>query len=220
MKNCKAPKNQITRRILLSACATALAVACMVALPQPAHADDITPPPVPDNIQVPAGNEAFLVGHAVGTQNYVCRPSGTGVKFVLFTPQATLFDDADQQVTTHFFSPNPFEANTDSTVVGDHIIRATWQDSQDTSTVWAKAIESSSDPSFVAPGAIPWVLLQVVGAQDGPTHGDTLTPTTFIQRLNTYGGVAPSTGCTSRKDVGNQAFVPYTADYFFYKSAD
>jgi uncharacterized protein DUF3455 len=138
MKNCKAPKNQITRRILLSACATALAVACMVALPQPAHADDITPPPVPDNIQVPAGNEAFLVGHAVGTQNYVCRPSGTGVKFVLFTPQATLFDDADQQVTTHFFSPNPFEANTDSTVVGDHIIRATWQDSQDTSTVWAQ----------------------------------------------------------------------------------
>ena len=65
--------------------------------------------PCPPNIQVPAGNKAFLVGHAVGTQNYVCLPSGSGVRFVLFTPQATLFNDDDKQLTTHFFSPNPFE---------------------------------------------------------------------------------------------------------------
>ena len=63
------------------------------------------------------------------------------------------------------------------------------------------------------------LLLQVVGAQDGPTGGDTLSETTFIQRLNTSGGAAPSTGCTSPTDVGKQAFVPYTADYFFYKKA-
>jgi len=31
------------------------------------------------------------------------------------------------------------------------------------------------------------------------------------------GGLAPKTGCSSLTDVGNQAFVPYTADYFFYK---
>jgi hypothetical protein len=80
-------------------------------------------------------------------------------------------------------------------------------------------IQSSSDPNFVAPGAIAWLLVQVVGAQDGPTGGHTLTATTFIQRLNTSGGVAPSTGCTSSTDVSNQAFVPYTADYFFYKKA-
>jgi Protein of unknown function (DUF3455) len=61
---------------------------------------------------------------------------------------------------------------------------------------------------------------KVVGAQDGPTGGDTLTATTFTQRLNTSGGVAPSTGCASPRDVGNQAFVPYTADYFFYKDDD
>ena len=49
-------------------------------LPSPgtAYADKLTPPPVPDNIQVPAGNKLFLVGHAVGTQNYVCAPSGAG----------------------------------------------------------------------------------------------------------------------------------------------
>jgi hypothetical protein len=170
----------------------------------------ITPPRVPANIQVPAGNKVFLVGHAVGTQNYVCLPSGTGFNFVLFTPQATLFSDHDKQVTTHYFSPNPFEGGT---------IRATWQHSRDTSTVWGETIQSSSDPNFVAPGAIPWLLLQRVGAKDGPSGGDTLTATTFIQRLNTSGGVAPSRGCSSSTNVGNQAFVPYTANYFFYKRA-
>jgi len=78
---------------------------------------------------------------------------------------------------------------------------------------------SSTDPGFVARNAIAWLLVTVVGSEDGPTGGDTLTETTFIQRLNTSGGVAPSTGCTSSTDVGNLAFVPYTADYFFYKKA-
>jgi hypothetical protein len=97
----------ITCRILPIACATALAAAFTLSLPHPAHADHVTPPSVPAEIQVPPGNEAFLVGHGVGTQNYVCLPSGTGVKFVLFTPQATLFNDDGKQLTTHFFSPNP-----------------------------------------------------------------------------------------------------------------
>ncbi len=170
----------------------------------------ITVPPVPDDIKVPAGNKVFLVGHAVGTQNYVCLPSGKDFKFTLFTPQATLFSDDGRQLMTHYFSANPFEGGT---------IRATWQDSRDTSTVWAQATHSSSDPNFVAPGAIAWVLLQRVGSQDGPDGGDTLTGTTFVQRLSTSGGVAPSTGCKTSNDVGHQAFVPYTADYFFYTNA-
>ena len=45
-----------------------------------------------------------------------------------------------------------------------------------------------------------------------------LTTTTFIQRLNTSGGIAPATGCTSPADVGKSAFVPYTTDYYFYKA--
>ncbi len=76
--------------------------------------------------------------------------------------------------------------------------------------------DSSSDPNFVAPGAIAWLKLTVVGSEEGPTGGDTLTRTTFIQRLNTSGGLAPSVGCSSVTNVGNQAFVPYTADYFFF----
>lgn len=182
--------------------------ALTVSLPKPAHADDVTPPPMPADIQVDAGNVAFLEGHAVGTQNYICLPSGSGFAWTLFTPQATLSDDDDKQIITHFNSPNPFEPGT---------IRATWQHSRDTSTVWAKAVKASSDANFVAKDAIPWVKLQVVGAQDGPTGGDKLTPTTFVQRLNTAGGVAPSSGCSELANVGAKAFVPYKADYLFYK---
>ena len=78
MKNCSAPENHTTRRILPIACATALAVAFTVSLSQLAHADKVTPPPVPTEIQVPGGNKAFLEGHGVGTQNYICLPSGAG----------------------------------------------------------------------------------------------------------------------------------------------
>jgi hypothetical protein len=196
------------------------AMAFTVPSPGPAYADNLTPPPVPDNIQVPAGNKLFLVGHAVGTQNYVCVPSSTGIRFVLFTPEATLFDEEGEQLITHYFGPNPDEANTDPRVISAHTIRAAWQDSRDSSTVWGqvKPGHSSSDPEFVEPGAIPWLLVTIVGSQDGPTGGDRLSATTFIQRLNTSGGLAPSTGCTTPEDVGKTAFVPYTTDYYFYKS--
>jgi hypothetical protein len=193
--------------ILSVACFTALAVPFMALLPQPAHADRVTPPPVPDNVHVPAGNEVFLVSHALGTQNYVCLPSGSGFNWTLFTPQAALFDDHDRQVITHFFGANPDENGT---------VRAAWLDSRDTSTVWGRPMASSSDPNFVAPGAIPWLLIQVVGAKKGPTGGHRLTEATFIQRLNTVAGIAPSSGCVLSTDVGSTAFVPYRADYFFY----
>jgi hypothetical protein len=198
------------RRFLLIACA-ALVAAIAFSPRQPARAADAPPPSVPDNIRVPAGHKLFLVGHAVGTQNYTCLPSGDGVKFALFTPQATLFVDG-KQATTHYFSPNPDEGG---------VVRATWQHSRDTSTVWG-AVQpghSSADPAFVAPGAIPWLLVTAAGDQAGPTGGDLLTATTYIQRLNTSGGVAPATGCSSPADIGNKAFVPYTTDYYFYKAA-
>jgi hypothetical protein len=144
---------------------------------------------------------------------------------VLFTPQATLFGEDDRQLITHFFSPNPAEANSDPKVIAARAIRPTWQDSRDTSAVWAKAdpehtATAATDPEFVAPGAVAWLRLEVVGVQEGPEGGDRLAKTTFVQRVNTSGGLAPSTGCASPADVGNQAFVPYTADYFFYKQND
>jgi len=213
MKNWNAPESQTTGRILPMVCATALALALTLSLAQQAHAHRITPPTVPGDIEVPPGNKAFRVGHGVGTQNYICLPSGTGFAFALFTPGATLFNPRDrQQIITHYFSPNnnPFDP------ADKGVIRVTWEDSRDSSIVWGKVVQSSTDANFVAAGAIPWLKVIAVGAQDGPTGGDRLSGTTFIQRLNTVGGSAPSTGCAALKDVGTKAFVPYTADYFFY----
>ena len=206
--SCSALLTLTPRRIVLVACAVLLGVALKAVLPQPAHAGHVTPPPGPLDIEAPAGTKAFLEGHAVGTQNYICLPSGSGFAWTLFGPQATLFKDNSGQLITHFLSPNPDEGGTP---------RATWQHSKDTSSVWAAAIASSSDPHFVAPGAIPWLLLRVVGDQPGPTGGDQLLKTTFIQRLNTSGGIAPASGCTQSTHVGTRALVPYTADYVFYK---
>ncbi len=114
-------------------------VAFSASSPQAAQGGDITPPPLPAGLfPVPAGNKLFLGTHAVGTQNYVCRPSGAGVAYVLFTPEATLFGEDGGQVITHDFTPNPFEPNTDPKVVAPGgTIRATWQ-YRDTSSVWAK----------------------------------------------------------------------------------
>jgi hypothetical protein len=188
-----------------------------IVLGQPAFAETLTMPPVPLAIQVPAGNTPFLEGHALGTQNYVCLPSASGFSWTFFGPQATLFvtlgfghSHIQQQITTHFLSPNPDESGT---------ARPTWQSSLDTSAVWGRSVASSIDSNFVAPGAIPWLLLQVVGAEPGPTGGAFLMQTTFLQRLNTSGGMAPSTGCSQSTDVGATALVPYTADYVFYKAS-
>ena len=218
MKHYNALSNQTTRRILPIACATALAVAFAVSLP--AHAEKVTPPTVPPELKVDDGNHAFLVGHAIGTQNYVCAPSATGVAYVLFTPEATLYNDDGDQLITHFFSPNPDprDPNISPAVVADGAIRATWQH-RDTSAIWAKVRtnpDGSTGAVTVDRDSIAWLLLEVVGAVDGPTGGDTLTKTTFVQRLNTVGGLAPKTGCASPTDLGNTAFVDYEADYFFY----
>jgi hypothetical protein len=198
-------------RMLFIAGTIALVAAFAIALPRPAQADKITSPAVPSNLQVLDGSKVFLVGHATGTQNYICLPSGSGFAFIRFTPQATLFDDSQQQLTTHFSSPNPNESGT---------VRPTWEDSRDTSKVWARmaAGGSSTDPAFVEQGAIPWLLLDVVHHQNGPAGGDRLSAAKHIQRVNTHGGAAPSTGCALLGDVGNRAYTPYTADYYFYKS--
>jgi hypothetical protein len=201
IKNRRAPENQITRRILLTACGTALTLALTALLPQLARAaGTAAPPDVPESIQVPPGNRLFRKGHAVGTQNYICL--STGWASSAYGPQATLFNEDNDQIITHFLSPNPDESNTP---------RPTWQDSRDTSTIWGNPIpDATYTPDSTA---IPWLLLEVVGAAEGPTGGDGMAGTTYIQRVNTTGGLKPTGSCTE----GDKALVPYTADYFFYK---
>jgi hypothetical protein len=206
MKHFRALDIRIKHRILPIGCAAALAVA-LTASAQQAHAEHVTPPPMPDDLVVHGGDKAYLEGHATGTQNYVCLPSGSSFAWSLFTPEATLFNDHGRQIITHYFS------------LDDHgIVRATWQHSRDTSTFLGALIVPSTDARFVAPGAIPWLLLGRAQVVDGPTGGDTLSVATFVQRVNTLGGSAPPTGCSVATDVGKRAFVPYEADYIFYRA--
>src|SRR5262245_4803131 len=168
-------------------------------------------PPVPTDIQVPEGYSPFLAGHAIGTQNFICLGTKKAMAWKFIGPQATLFQDFNggnvQQVTTHFLSANPV----------DGVARPTWQHSGDTSAVWGAVEKSSTDPAYVEPNAIPWLRLKVVGAQLGPTAGNFMTEAVYIHRLNTTGGLAPSTGCSELSDMGAMALVPYTADYYFYR---
>ena len=219
MKNRNTGHHHITRRLRRIASIGALATAVMIALPHVAHAQNLTPPSenlrppsVPDklNAPLPEGSELFLFTHAFGTQDYVCAASGSGVAFVLTTPEAVLFDTPARRVVNHFFSPNPVEGGT---------IRATWQSTRDSSVFWGKLAASAtfqSDPDFVAQDAIAWLTLGRAGVLVGVGGGTELAVATFVQRVNTVGGLAPSTGCNSAGDIGHKAFVPYEADYVFY----
>jgi hypothetical protein len=182
-------------------------LAFIIGVPQVVHAQRITPPPVPEAIQVPSGYKPYLRAHAVGTQGYVCVQVGSAFTWAQFGPQATLFNDDNEQILTHFLSPTPY-----SLLPGP-----TWQHSRDSSVVWGNPIASSSDLNFVAAGAIPWLLLEAAVVGDGPTAGVKLLPTRYIQRVNTFEGAAPSTGCAAVGDIKKRALVYYEADYVFYK---
>lgn len=202
----------------------ALVLGCTFGAVTSATAQKITPPATPAAITPPAGNTAFLAGHAVGTQGYVCLPTSTGASWTVngARPQATLFAIFGEpvQIITHFLSPNtsPNDLAPNPLPIGN----ATWQSSSDSSKVWAqtsaaRTIPAGSDPSCPNPGSIGCLLLQVIGSEKGPTGGKLMTQTSFIQRLNTNGGSAPATGCSVSTDVGKQTLVPYTADYYFFR---
>lgn len=187
-----------------------LGLALAVAATSPAAA--ITAPAVPANLEVGSGYRVLERGHALGTQNYYCTtfpsgPSGPPIGWAFYGPQATLYAGNGAQIATHFLAPNPDENDT---------LRAAWQHSRDSSTVFAKAIETSTDPAYVAPDAIPWLKLEVTGWERGPRNGRRLLRATYVQRVNTVGGKAPATGCEDAADIGKKALVPYETDYYFW----
>ncbi|MCU1250599.1 MAG: hypothetical protein JWQ49_3628 [Edaphobacter sp.] len=182
----------------------------------------------PAEITPPRGNLLFLTTHATGTQNYICLPStdGQGTSWVFFAPQATLsvplFDHHDQQVLTHFLSPVPNansspEASCTLSSETGKVSCPTWQSSLDSSAVWGGkvgSIDAGLDASCPKAGAIPCLLLNAVATRRGQIDAGLMGKTTFIQRLNTSGGAAPAGSCK----VGDQALVPYSADYSFYRA--
>jgi hypothetical protein len=137
----------------------------------------------------------FLVTHATGAQKYTCRADGT---WLFAGPEAILHQ------TTGAATP-----------IGAHFLnfgtgRPVWQ-LQDGSSVEAVRWASAS----AGAGNIAWLLLKAVATTAG-ADGHRLTATTWVQRLNTSGGVAPDGTCTPGATIA----VPYTADYFFWRAAD
>src|SRR5437879_10520318 len=116
--------------------AAALVLACAIGTVTLAAAQ-VTPPPTPTDIAVPAGNSAYLVGHAFGSQGYTCLPTSTGAAAWNPTarPEATLFSDFFGhlvQIITHFQSINE---NPKPGVTPPLSGNATWQGSLDNSRV-------------------------------------------------------------------------------------
>jgi hypothetical protein len=166
-------------------------------------ADRIIPPAVPEGLDAPEGFKPFLVGHAIGTQNYICVVAGNAFDWVFIGPQATIYDAAAEQILTHFHSKNAI----------DGVIDATWQHSRDTSAVWARKDKGAT----VDPTAIEWLLLKMSGTQLGPTLGDRVASTQYIQRVNTVGGLKPAVAECTATTVNTRRLVYYEADYYFYK---
>jgi hypothetical protein len=179
----------------------------------------VTPPSVPGKIAVPAGNHAYLVGHASGSQGYTCLPTAAGGAAWNPTarPEATLFADffGREFQIAHFQSLNE---NPKPGIVPTLSGNATWQSSVDGSRVWMVKVNGiDPDPGVEScrnVGSIQCLLLQLVGSKKGPAGGNLLAFATFIQRLKTSGGAVPSSVCTA----GQTELVPYQADYFFFRA--
>jgi hypothetical protein len=168
------------KRLLLLTTLAAMALTASVASAQP----------VPDRIQVPAGNEPYMQAHAIGAQVYACTATADGPKWQFVEPQAILYDDHARLLGVHFAGP-------------------TWQ-TRDGSQVKAAKVDGVT----VDPTAIPWLLLK----QTSTTLGR-LAATTHVQRLNTRGGLEPAASKCSTATVGNERKVLYTADYRFWRAA-
>jgi hypothetical protein len=184
----------LTTRLGKHARALSTALALLGLVPGLAYADSPPPPSVPAAIQVPAGNVPFLLGRATGTQNYTCQRSSNGFAWTFVAPSATLVDGKGKQIMTHFAGP-------------------TWQAKDGSKVVGARV-----DGVTVSPSAIPWLLLRATSTTPGPDGGDQLVAATYIQRVNTTGGLAPTSGCNAA-NLGATQKVPYTSDYYFYKAA-
>jgi hypothetical protein len=177
---------------VIAAAAAVGAVGAVAAVAQSVHASPPAPS-VPGRIAVPAGNKVFLVGHASGVQLYSCNPTADGFAWGFVAPRANLYGASGKLVTTHFGGP-------------------TWQ-AMDGSAVVAQRVDGVT----VDGSAIPWLLLAKVSTTSGP-EGDRLTKTTYIQRTQTTGGLAPAAGDCNASTAGDVVEVPYTADYYFWKA--
>ena len=145
---------------------------------------------VPANLVPPPGNVMTSVFRAHGVQNYGCTAAGT---WTLNEPAAVL---------------NGIELRPVKRVEAIHFRGPSWQSDRDGTLVEGQnPVSAPSDH----PNSIPQLLIQAKRTTGVGTFGGV----TYIQRLETVGGVAPAPGCTE----GQTTAVLYTAIYRFFKAA-
>jgi hypothetical protein len=143
-----------------------------------------TVPPVPAALKVPDGNRLTGVFAAEGVQTYTC----TDGAWKSLEPAATLR-------AAHDRSRRPVALHTRGPV---------WVSTLDGSAVNATSVASSPKD-----GAVAELLLKATSTRGAGVFADV----SYVQRLDTEGGLAPTTACTG----SDQVSVPYSATYVFYK---
>lgn len=150
-------------------------------------------PPAPAAVTVPSGNTLVMIAVGAGELTYECRAKANmpgAHEWAFAGPSAVLSDKNGNAVGKYYAGPT-WEANDGSKVTGKQIA--------------------------VAPGAANAIPLQLVKANPSMGNG-AMTDISYIQRLNTVGGVAPSESCAA-ENTGMKKMVKYQADYLFYKAS-
>lgn len=145
---------------------------------------------VPDAVRVPDGHKVALETVGVGELTYECREKqqGTGLEWTFVGPQAVLNDRGGRRVGKYYGPPATWESSDGSKVTGTQV---------------------ATSPA--AAGSIPFQLVKA----NPPMGKGAMSDVTYIQRLSTRGGAAPSLPC----DAGSKArkeIVKYQADYLFW----
>ena len=147
---------------------------------------------LPEPVRVPAGQKVRMTATGVGELTYECRakadPAGAH-EWVFVGPVANLM-------------------SSDRKTVGKYYAGPTWE-SADGSKITGKQVA-------VAPASAGNIPLQLVKT-DPAVGAGAMNGVTYIQRVNTKGGVAPTMACDAA-GMGKKQTVPYQADYVFYGS--
>ncbi|MEO6407317.1 MAG: DUF3455 domain-containing protein [Burkholderiaceae bacterium] len=172
---------------VLSACASA-PMSTHMAAPM-MMVDNAT---LPEPVRVPPGQKIRMTATGVGDLSYECREK----------------KDMAGQHEWVFVGPVANLMSSDRKVVGKYYAGPTWE-SADGSKITGKQLA-------VAPGGTGNIPFQLVKTEPAMGAG-AMTGVTYIQRINTKGGVAPAMACDAA-GMGKKQTVPYQADYVFYGS--
>ena len=148
---------------------------------------------LPDGVKVPAGHRVTLETVAAGDITYECRVKAGAVgqyEWFFAGPDAGLKDRSGQVVGKYYGPPATWDLNDGSKVTGAQVA--------------------------VAPAAAGNIPLQLVKANPAMGNG-AMQGVSYIQRVNTQGGVAPAASCTNTS-LGEKQVVRYSADYIFWRA--